>query len=118
MSLMIARNLVTSARLCAGAKVRLARGEARSGNEYGPLTDLPDWSYAGACMFYTHLHLQCVRLAHITPDGREAPVSRKQKKRYTQQGLAFVCVLGFTHDYSSFHRLYSRRTESARCCSR
>lgn len=27
-------------------------GLARSGTEYGPLTDLPDWSFAGIYIFY------------------------------------------------------------------
>ena len=83
MSLVIARNLVTSARLCAGAKVRLARGEARSGNEYGPLTDLPDWSYAGACMFHTPNHLLCARLAH-TPQTDERRLCRASRRSDTR----------------------------------
>lgn len=36
-------------------------GLARSGTEYGPLTDLPDWSFAGKmcmfCFYYLYGHL-------------------------------------------------------------
>ncbi|CAH2294485.1 39S ribosomal L52, mitochondrial [Pelobates cultripes] len=40
------RSLQTSASLCAGQEFRIRHGFARSGSEYGPLTDLPDWSFA------------------------------------------------------------------------
>ena len=32
---------------CFGFGVSYSQGLARSGTEYGPLTDLPDWSYVG-----------------------------------------------------------------------
>eukprot|EP00042_Codosiga_hollandica_P053874 m.716109 g.716109 ORF g.716109 m.716109 type:complete len:473 (+) comp58794_c0_seq2:749-2167(+) len=47
-SLLGARALHITAIQLAGQKVRLNRGQARSGTEYGPLTDLPDWSYTDA----------------------------------------------------------------------
>ncbi|XP_075424114.1 large ribosomal subunit protein mL52 [Ascaphus truei] len=40
------RCLWTSAALSAGKAWRLRHGFAPSGSEYGPLTDLPDWSFA------------------------------------------------------------------------
>ncbi|OCU01256.1 39S ribosomal protein L52, mitochondrial-like isoform X2 [Xenopus laevis] len=40
------RNVHSSALRCAGQDWRVRRGFARSGSEYGPLTDLPDWSFA------------------------------------------------------------------------
>ncbi|XP_065827616.1 large ribosomal subunit protein mL52-like [Oscarella lobularis] len=48
----------------AGQKWRIEKGMARSGNEYGPLTDLPDWSYA---------------------DGRPAPESKAKVIRKRRQ---------------------------------
>ncbi|XP_051991072.1 39S ribosomal protein L52, mitochondrial-like isoform X2 [Xyrauchen texanus] len=48
----------------AGEKWRLENGLARSGSEYGPLTDLPDWSYA---------------------DGRHAPLLKGQIRRQKQR---------------------------------
>uniref|UniRef100_A0A3P8S5P2 Large ribosomal subunit protein mL52 n=1 Tax=Amphiprion percula TaxID=161767 RepID=A0A3P8S5P2_AMPPE len=40
------RQLSTTCGVQAGQKWRLEHGLARSGTEYGPLTDLPDWSFA------------------------------------------------------------------------
>ncbi|XP_058638431.1 39S ribosomal protein L52, mitochondrial isoform X2 [Onychostoma macrolepis] len=48
----------------AGKKWRLENGLAHSGSEYGPLTDLPDWSYA---------------------DGRPAPLLKGQIRRQKQR---------------------------------
>ncbi|XP_077597686.1 large ribosomal subunit protein mL52 [Stigmatopora nigra] len=58
------RRLSTTQAVQAGEKWRLQHSLARSGTEYGPMTDLPDWSYA---------------------DGRPAPPAkgmlRRQKER-------------------------------------
>ena len=54
----------SSSTAVAGENYRLRHGLARSGNEYGPLTDVPDWSFA---------------------DGRTAPVSKAQKHRNKRQ---------------------------------
>ncbi|XP_018601944.1 39S ribosomal protein L52, mitochondrial-like isoform X2 [Scleropages formosus] len=48
----------------AGSKWRLEHGLARSGSEYGPLTDLPDWSFA---------------------DGRPAPLMKGQLRRQKER---------------------------------
>ncbi|XP_044143859.1 39S ribosomal protein L52, mitochondrial [Bufo gargarizans] len=40
------RALHSSALQCAAQDWRIKHGFARSGSEYGPLTDLPDWSFA------------------------------------------------------------------------
>ncbi|KAG8596175.1 hypothetical protein GDO81_001762 [Engystomops pustulosus] len=40
------RSLHSTTLLCAGQEWRIKHGFARSGSEYGPLTDLPDWSFA------------------------------------------------------------------------
>jgi large subunit ribosomal protein L52 len=50
--------------VCAGSKWRLERGLGKCGNEYGPLTDIPDWSYA---------------------DGRPAPLWPREVRRREQQ---------------------------------
>ncbi|XP_068127653.1 large ribosomal subunit protein mL52 isoform X2 [Hyperolius riggenbachi] len=54
------RSLQNSAFLCAGQDWRIKHGFARSDSEYGPLTDLPDWSFA---------------------DGRTAPLWKSQIRR-------------------------------------
>uniref|UniRef100_UPI00398F85C7 large ribosomal subunit protein mL52 n=1 Tax=Pristiophorus japonicus TaxID=55135 RepID=UPI00398F85C7 len=41
-----ARSLSCAAVCRAGSQWRLGLGMAKSGTEYGPLTDLPDWSFA------------------------------------------------------------------------
>ncbi|KAK6467701.1 39S ribosomal protein L52 [Huso huso] len=55
-----AQNISLTAASQAGSKWRIENGFARSGTEYGPLTDLPDWSYA---------------------DGRAAPLLKGQIRR-------------------------------------
>mmetsp|Transcript_31146 Transcript_31146/g.81650 ORF Transcript_31146/g.81650 Transcript_31146/m.81650 type:complete len:128 (-) Transcript_31146:374-757(-) len=58
------RTLHSSRVAAAGQKHRMSRGKARSANEYGPLTDLPDWSYE---------------------DGTPAPPTEAQIRRERQQ---------------------------------
>ncbi|XP_071957826.1 large ribosomal subunit protein mL52-like [Antedon mediterranea] len=55
-----ARLYQTTVPVAAGKAWRESQGHARTGNEYGPLTDLPDWSFA---------------------DGRPAPMSRSIRQR-------------------------------------
>ncbi|KAJ7360522.1 mitochondrial translation [Desmophyllum pertusum] len=53
---------------CRDRKYGSGRGEARDGIAYGPLTDLPDWSYA---------------------DGSPAPETRKRRvRRYKKMDVA------------------------------
>ncbi|KAM4049122.1 large ribosomal subunit protein mL52 [Anomaloglossus baeobatrachus] len=54
------RSLHINAWLCASQDWRIKHGFARSGSEYGPLTDLPDWSFV---------------------DGRPAPLWKGQNRR-------------------------------------
>ncbi|KAF3697849.1 39S ribosomal protein L52, mitochondrial [Channa argus] len=54
------RQFSTTCGVQAGEKWRKEHGLARSGTEYGPLTDLPDWSFA---------------------DGRPAPPMKGQLRR-------------------------------------
>eukprot|EP00035_Acanthoeca_spectabilis_P023023 m.447240 g.447240 ORF g.447240 m.447240 type:complete len:103 (-) comp19486_c0_seq1:206-514(-) len=59
-----ARALHMSPVTAAGQKHRVSLGKSRSGNEYGTLTDLPDWSYT---------------------DGTPAPPTQAQLRRERQQ---------------------------------
>ncbi|XP_008281589.1 large ribosomal subunit protein mL52 [Stegastes partitus] len=62
------RQLSTTCGVQAGQKWRTEHGLARSGTEYGPLTDLPDWSFA---------------------DGRPAPPLKGQlRRREEKEALA------------------------------
>uniref|UniRef100_A0A3P8UWM0 Large ribosomal subunit protein mL52 n=1 Tax=Cynoglossus semilaevis TaxID=244447 RepID=A0A3P8UWM0_CYNSE len=54
------RHFSTTCSIQAGQKWRIEHGLARSNSEYGPLTDLPDWSFA---------------------DGRPAPPLKGQLRR-------------------------------------
>ncbi|XP_006009824.1 39S ribosomal protein L52, mitochondrial [Latimeria chalumnae] len=56
----VTRGIARGAACCAGSKWRAEHGMARSDSEYGPMTDLPDWSYA---------------------DGRPGPLMNGQKRR-------------------------------------
>ncbi|KAM4709659.1 large ribosomal subunit protein mL52 isoform 2-T2 [Discoglossus pictus] len=67
------RNLNSSATLCAGQDWRIRHGFARSGSEYGPMVDLPDWSFA---------------------DGRPAPPWKGQiRRKQEREELARRVVL-------------------------
>jgi len=58
--------------LHAGQKIRISRGQARDGIAYGPLTDLPDWSFA---------------------DGTPAPETRRRRiRRYKKMDVAYQIV--------------------------
>ena len=46
-----------------------SQGKARSGNEYGPLTDLPDWTYAGKRRLWPQW---CPRNTLLTHTSRSA----------------------------------------------
>ncbi|XP_057711840.1 39S ribosomal protein L52, mitochondrial [Corythoichthys intestinalis] len=67
------RLLSTTRGVQAGEKWRLEHALARSGTEYGPLTDLPDWSFA---------------------DGRPAPPTKGMlRRRMEREKLARRIVL-------------------------
>ena len=67
-----------------------SHGLSRSGTEYGPLTDLPDWSYAGE--LYTET--SSFKLHCLYSDGRAAPMPKRKKKR--QRGQLKVTVSTLT----------------------
>ena len=62
--LSLARALHSGRVASAGQQWRLSRGKARSGTEYGPLTDTPDWCFA---------------------DGRPAPPTKAYVRRAQRQ---------------------------------
>ncbi|XP_038068902.1 39S ribosomal protein L52, mitochondrial-like [Patiria miniata] len=61
---MVTRYLSTSHCVQAGRTWRDSQGQSRSGRDYGPLIDLPDWAYA---------------------DGRPAPTGSGQYRRQQEQ---------------------------------
>ena len=64
LSLAAVRTFHSGSMVSAGQQWRLGCGRARSGTEYGPLTDLPDWCYA---------------------DGRPAPPTKGHVRRAQRQ---------------------------------
>ncbi|XP_034019976.1 39S ribosomal protein L52, mitochondrial [Thalassophryne amazonica] len=67
------RQFSTTCGCQAGDKWRNEHGLARSGSEYGPMTDLPDWSFA---------------------DGRPAPPSKGYlRRRQTREALSRRIVM-------------------------
>ncbi|XP_042368649.1 39S ribosomal protein L52, mitochondrial, partial [Plectropomus leopardus] len=70
------RQFSTTCGVQAGEKWRKEHGLSRSGTEYGPLTDLPDWSYA---------------------DGRPAPPMKGQLRRKQEREVLAV---------NFFHKLF------------
>ena len=58
------RAVSSSAAVSAGQQWRIRNGKSRSGTEYGPLTDIPDWRFA---------------------DGREAPPTEAHVRRAQRQ---------------------------------
>ncbi|KAG8006103.1 39S ribosomal protein L52, partial [Nibea albiflora] len=65
------RQFSTTCGVQAGNKWRKEHGLARSGTEYGPLTDLPDWSFA---------------------DGRPAPPLKGQLRRKQEREVLAVSI--------------------------
>ncbi|KAM6949099.1 large ribosomal subunit protein mL52 [Aplochiton taeniatus] len=60
------RSFTTTCGARAGLKWRMENGLSRTGSEYGPLTDLPDWSFA---------------------DGRPAPPLKGQLRRRQEREM-------------------------------
>ncbi|KAM3842422.1 low-density lipoprotein receptor-related protein 10 [Diretmus argenteus] len=55
------RNFSSTCGVQAGQKWRLEHGLARSGSEYGPMTDLPDWSFAAHSFEPVFCSVRCGR---------------------------------------------------------
>uniref|UniRef100_A0A3B3S0B8 Large ribosomal subunit protein mL52 n=1 Tax=Paramormyrops kingsleyae TaxID=1676925 RepID=A0A3B3S0B8_9TELE len=76
----------------AGSKWRLEHGLARSGSEYGPLTDLPDWSYA---------------------DGRPAPAMKGQVRRQRERAEFAKRVVDLSEEMDRGMQRWKQEKEDA-----
>ncbi|XP_075067409.1 large ribosomal subunit protein mL52 [Mixophyes fleayi] len=87
------RSLQNSAVLCAGQDWRIQHGFARSGSEYGPLTDLSDWSFA---------------------DGRPAPQWKGQTRRKKESKDLASRVLLLSTEIDQGMKNWSEKQEKER----
>ncbi|KAI3376343.1 hypothetical protein L3Q82_016825 [Scortum barcoo] len=72
--------------------VLLRHGLARSGTEYGPLTDLPDWSFA---------------------DGRPAPPMKGQQRRKQEREVLARRIVMLNSEVDRGMEAWSKRVEEA-----
>ncbi|XP_069617887.1 large ribosomal subunit protein mL52 [Ranitomeya imitator] len=85
------RSLHSSALLCASQDWRIKHGFARSGSEYGPLTDLPDWSFA---------------------DGRAAPPMKGQSRRKEENKELASRIIMFSKEMDEGMKKWTEKQES------
>ncbi|XP_018411625.1 PREDICTED: 39S ribosomal protein L52, mitochondrial [Nanorana parkeri] len=84
------RSLQNSAVLCAGQDWRKQHGFARSDSEYGPLTDLPDWSFV---------------------DGRPAPLWKGQIRRIEENKALASRVVVLSNEIDEGMKKWSEKQE-------
>ncbi|KAM4809638.1 large ribosomal subunit protein mL52 [Rhinophrynus dorsalis] len=85
------RSLQSTAAICAGQDWRVRHGFARSNSEYGPMTDLPDWSFA---------------------DGRPAPPWKGQiRRKEEREALARRVVLLSTEMEQGLQTWHNKQQE-------
>ncbi|XP_054916120.1 39S ribosomal protein L52, mitochondrial [Poeciliopsis prolifica] len=77
----------------AGQKWRLEHGLARSGTEYGPLTDLPDWSFE---------------------DGRPAPPLKGQMRRRQEKETLARRIVMLNSEVDHGVDAWNKKQEEAR----
>ncbi|XP_010746534.3 large ribosomal subunit protein mL52 [Larimichthys crocea] len=87
------RQVSTTCGLQAGNKWRKEHGLARSGTEYGPLTDLPDWSFA---------------------DGRLAPPLKGQLRRKQEREVLARRIVMLSSEVDRGIEAWSEKQENAR----
>ncbi|XP_063769649.1 large ribosomal subunit protein mL52 isoform X2 [Pseudophryne corroboree] len=87
------RSFQNSAELCAGQDWRIRHGLARSDSEYGPLTDLPDWSYS---------------------DGRQAPLYKGQLRRKEENKALASRIMLLNNEIDQGMKNWSERQEKCR----
>ncbi|KAM9329585.1 large ribosomal subunit protein mL52 [Gastrophryne carolinensis] len=87
------RGLQNSAALCAGQDWRIQHGFARSDSEYGPLTDLPDWSFA---------------------DGRPAPLWKGQIRRKEENAALASRIVFLNNEIDEGMKKWSDKQEELR----
>nr|XP_046174260.1 39S ribosomal protein L52, mitochondrial isoform X1 [Oncorhynchus gorbuscha] len=77
----------------AGIKWRTENGLARSGTEYGPMTDLPDWSFA---------------------DGRPAPPLKGQLRRKQERETLARRVVNLSSEVDKGMEVWREKQEEAK----
>ncbi|XP_041635757.1 39S ribosomal protein L52, mitochondrial [Cheilinus undulatus] len=87
------RNFSTTCGVQAGDKWRKEHGLARTGSEYGPLTDLPDWSYA---------------------DGRPAPPMKGQMRRKQETEVLARRIVMLSSEMDRGIEAWKERQEEAK----
>ncbi|XP_073509367.1 large ribosomal subunit protein mL52 [Phyllobates terribilis] len=85
------RSLYSSALLCAAQDWRIKHGFARSGSEYGPMTDLPDWSFA---------------------DGRAAPPWKSQNRRKEENKELASRIIMFSKEMDQGMKKWTEKQDS------
>ncbi|CAL8325664.1 unnamed protein product [Lota lota] len=87
------RSFGTTSATQAGKKWRMEHGLAPSGTEYGPLTDLPDWSYA---------------------DGRPAPLLKGQLRRKQEREALARRVVMLSEEVDKGMESWQQKQEEAK----
>uniref|UniRef100_A0A672YWG0 Large ribosomal subunit protein mL52 n=2 Tax=Sphaeramia orbicularis TaxID=375764 RepID=A0A672YWG0_9TELE len=87
------RQFSTTCTVQAGEKWRKEHGLSRSGSEYGPLTDLPDWSFA---------------------DGRPAPPLKGQLRRKREQEALARRIVMLSSEVDRGIETWKEKQEEAR----
>ncbi|XP_044039349.1 39S ribosomal protein L52, mitochondrial [Siniperca chuatsi] len=86
------RHFSTTCRVQAGEKWRKEHGLSRSGTEYGPLTDLPDWSFT---------------------DGRAAPPMKGQLRRKQEREVLARRIVMLNSEVDRGIEAWSEKQEEA-----
>ncbi|XP_031707248.1 large ribosomal subunit protein mL52 [Anarhichas minor] len=87
------RQFSTTCGVQAGEKWRKEQGLARSGTEYGHLTDLPDWSFA---------------------DGRPAPLMKGQLRRKQEREVLARRIVMLNSEVDRGMEAWSEKQEEAK----
>ncbi|KAM9335943.1 large ribosomal subunit protein mL52 [Symphorus nematophorus] len=87
------RQFSTTCGVQAGEKWRKEHGLARSGTEYGPLTDLPDWSFA---------------------DGRPAPPMKGHLRRRQEREAIARRIVMLSSEVDRGMEVWSEKQEEAK----
>uniref|UniRef100_A0A671UPS7 Large ribosomal subunit protein mL52 n=1 Tax=Sparus aurata TaxID=8175 RepID=A0A671UPS7_SPAAU len=87
------RQFSTTCGVQGGEQWRKEHGVARSGTEYGPLTDLPDWSFA---------------------DGRPAPPMKGQLRRKQEREVLARRIVMLNNEMDRGMEAWSEKREAAK----
>ncbi|XP_071316064.1 large ribosomal subunit protein mL52 [Trachinotus anak] len=87
------RQFSTTCGVQAGEKWRKEHGLSRSGTEYGPLTDLPDWSYA---------------------DGRQAPPMKGHLRRRQEREVLARRIVMLNTEVDRGIEMWKERQDKAK----